>query len=184
MTLYKTLRGTAGAYGHGDYADYMPHGQRPGKWLPPVKPVLCDSGYHYCRNLQEALVHAGPVLVEAEVRGEIVEGDDKAAAESLRLLRIVPEWNETNLRLFAVDCARLVLPYADAELRELLSACLDVTTAYALGYADVAATDVATAADYAAYYAAKFRSGRKINVVKLAHKAMREHGLPVPTSFS
>jgi hypothetical protein len=154
MTLYKTLNGTAGAYGWGDYSDYMPHGKRPGKWLPPVKPVLCESGYHYCRDLQEVLTHAGPVLVEVEVRGEIVAGDDKAAAESLRLLRVVPEWHETNLRLFAVDCARLALPYADAESRELLSACLDVTTAYALGYVDVAAGAAAYAAADAAACAA------------------------------
>ena len=131
MTLYKTMHGTAGAYSHGDYTGYMPRGKRPGKWLPKVQPKLCVSGYHYCRDLKEALAHTGPDLFEVEVRGAQVSGSDKAAAEQMRLLRRVPEWNERNLRHFACDCAESALEYAQDDQRELLQACIEVTRAYA-----------------------------------------------------
>src|SRR5574343_1805475 len=101
MTLYKTLDGTAGAYGHGDYTDYLPKGKRPGKWLPKVKPELCESGYHYCTNPLDCLSHYGPDLYDVEVRGTVVTGADKSAAEQMRLVRRVDCWTEENLRLFA-----------------------------------------------------------------------------------
>ena len=132
MTLYKTLNGTVGSYGHGDYAEYLPHGKRPGKWLPKVlHPVLCESGYHVCRDMSEVLTHAGRDLWEVEVRGSCDTGDDKASCEQMRLLRRVDGWNERNLRHFAVDCAESVLHLAQEDQRELLQACLDVTRAYA-----------------------------------------------------
>jgi len=131
MTLYKTLNGTVGSYGHGDYAEYLPHGKRPGKWLPKVHPVLCRSGYHVCRDMSEVLTHAGRDLWEVEVRGACDTGDDKASWEQMRLLRRVDGWNERNLRHFAVDCAESVLHLAQEDQRELLQACLDVTRAYA-----------------------------------------------------
>lgn len=74
VMLYKTMNGTAGAYGHGDYSGYLPRGSRPGKWLPPVKPVLCESGYHSCEDPLGLLVHYGPELYAVEVRGEVVRG--------------------------------------------------------------------------------------------------------------
>jgi len=127
--FYKTMNGTAGAYGHGEW--HLPIGKRPGKWMPKVKPRLCASGYHVCRDLSEVLTHAGPQLYEVEVRGECALGDDKAAYEQARLLRRIPEWNERNLRHFACDCAESVLKYAQDDQRDLLQACIDVTRAYA-----------------------------------------------------
>ena len=155
MTLYKTLNGNAGSYGHGDYTDYMPHGKRPGKWLPAMKPVLCESGYHYCRNLSEVIEHMVADLYEVEVRGEDIAGDDKGAAEQMRLLRRIPEWNETTARLFAVDCARLAVNRcALTDQRELLHACMDVTVGWAEGGVDAAARAAARDAAYDAAYAA------------------------------
>jgi hypothetical protein len=155
VTLYKTLNGNAGAYGHGDYTDYMPHGKRPGKWLPAMKPVLCESGYHYCRNLSEVIEHMAADLYEVEVRGEDIAGDDKGAAEQMRLLRRIPEWNETTARLFAVDCARIaVIRYAYADQRELLHACLDTVVGWAEGGVDDAAYNAAYDAAHAAAHAA------------------------------
>ena len=151
--LYKTMDGTAGAYGHGCWD--LPKGDRPGKWMPKTKPVLCDSGYHYCRDLKDVLAHVGPELYEVEVRGVTIDGDDKAVAEQARLVRRIPEWNDETCRLFAVDCARLSLQCAAEEQKPLLSACLDVTTAYALyGNEWAAARDAARAAARAAAWAA------------------------------
>ena len=151
--IYKTLDGATGAYGHGDYTGYLPHGKRPGKWLPKTKPVLCESGYHGCRDLTEVLDHFGPDLYEIEARGACDSGDDKAAWEQIRLLRRVPEWSEHNLRLFAVDCVRLAVNrYAQKDQRELLHACLDVSVAYLEGFSD--ATAYYAAARAAAYGAA------------------------------
>ena len=155
MTLYKTLNGPVGSYGHGDYSGYLPHGKRPGKWLPPVKPSICKSGYHYCRDLGEVLKHSGKDLWVVEVRGVNVDGDHKAAAEQMRLLRRVDGWNGRNLRHFACDCAESVLHLAQEDQRGLLQACLDVTRAYA-DWPDVwaAARDAAWDAAWDAVWAA------------------------------
>ena len=156
MTLYKTLDGTAGSYGNGDYSDYLPKGKRPGKWLPKVTPELCESGYHYCTDPLYCLSHYGPDLYEVEVRGKVVSGGDKCAAEQMRLVRRVDCWTDENLRLFAVDCARIsVNRYAQDDQRGLLHACLDVTTAYAeCGEEWAAARDAARDAAWAAARAA------------------------------
>jgi len=130
-TIYKTLNGTRGAYGHGDYSKYMPHGKRPGKWLPKVTPVLCKSGYHGCRDLGEVLAHFGSELYEVEVRGACVEGDDKAAWEQMRLVRRVAEWNLTTRYLFNIDCARHVQDLWHSDDRLMLTAALDIFTAEA-----------------------------------------------------
>ena len=136
MTTYKTMNGTVGAYGHGDYTDYLPTLKkdgtyRPGKWLPKVQPVLCESGYHGCRNLEEVLEHTARDLYEIEHRGAEDTGNDKAAWEQIRFLRPVLGWNERNLRLFSVDCARSVAhTIPDAE-RGLYDAILDIYVAYA-----------------------------------------------------
>jgi len=160
VTLYKTLNGNTGAYGHGDYAAYLPTEDGPGPWLPPVKPVLCRSGYHVCRTLEEVVIHLGRDLYEPEVRGDSDEGEGKAAWEQIRLLRRVPEWNEQTLRLFAVDCARLAVSrYGRADQRGLLHACLDVYVARAEfgdewdAAADAAADAAEDAADAAAWAA-------------------------------
>jgi len=154
MTLFKTLNGTRGSFGHGDYTGYLPKGKRPGKWLPKVTPVLCESGYHVCRDLSEVLTHAGPELYEVEVRGTCVEGKDKAAWEQARLVKRVPEWDQRTMRLWAIDCARRVM-YISPD-HELLDAVLDVCVAYAeYGEEWAAARDAAWAAARHAAWAAK-----------------------------
>ena len=143
----KIMDGVTGSYGHGDYAGYLPRGKRPGKWLPPVEPVLCKSGYHVCRDLREVLEHVGPDLFEVEVRGACEEGDDKACHEQIRLVRRVPEWTETTLRLWAVDCARLAANrYAASGQRALIHATLDTVVAFIEGCVDQAAQPAAWAA--------------------------------------
>lgn len=134
MTIYKTLTGTSGAYGHGDYADYLPTKSEdgaytPGDWLPPVKPEICSSGYHTCAGVEQLVHHLGESVYEAETRGECVKGDDKQTHESIRLLRKVETWSERTARLFSVDCARRVAHLTGDP--ELTNACLDICVAYA-----------------------------------------------------
>jgi len=130
MTLYKTMDGTAGAYGHGEW--FMPVGKRPGKWMPKVPAVLCESGYHYCDDPLDLLHHYGPDLYEIEVRGEVVRGDNKSCAEQARLLRRVPAWSDYTLRMFAIDCARRVAYLVkDDDEREWYGATLDLLTGFA-----------------------------------------------------
>src|ERR1019366_4703504 len=84
-----------------------------GEWTPNETPVVCASGWHAMEE-KDVLGHLpnelGATLWEVEVRGKIVHGDDKLAAESMRLLWIVGTTNSRNLRLFAADCAEDVLP--------------------------------------------------------------------------
>ena len=159
MTIYKTLNGTKGAYGYGDYTDYLPHGKRPGKWLPKQRPILCESGYHVCRDLTEVVVHLAGEIYEVEVRGFCVEGDDKSTHEQMRFLRrlYADTWTETAQRLFGVDCARLVTNrFAAVSQRACLHAALDTIVGFAEGRVDEAAWSAAeSAAESAARSAAR-----------------------------
>ncbi len=164
MTDYKTFNGTAGAYGHGDYSDYMPTQNAdgtwtPGAWLPPVRPSLCESGYHWCDGELNLLRHPGESCYVIEHDGETVRGDDKCASEAIRLLYPVETYNETNLRLFAVDFARQVAHLTEDP--ELVHAVLDVCVAYAeYGEEWDAARDAARAAAWAAARDAAWAAAR------------------------
>ena len=156
----KAMDGSAGVYGYGKWS--LPKNGKPGRWMPKRSPVLCKSGYHYCRNVSDLLAHLGPEIYEVEVRGEIVEGDDKAVAEEARLIRRVYEdtWTPESQRLFAVDCARAVAHLTANP--DLTHACLDAAVAYAM-YGDewAAATAAARDAARAAARAAARDAARK-----------------------
>ncbi len=133
--LYKTMDGTSGVYGHGEWS--LPTQNEdgswtPGEWMPRVPAVLCESGYHYCRDMSDLLAHLGPEIYDVEVRGTVVEGDDKACAREARLVRRMwaDTWTPETQRLFAVDCARRVAYLTGNP--GLTNACLDVCAAYAM----------------------------------------------------
>ena len=82
------------------------------QWTPTEVPVICRSGWHACYE-KDVLNHCpgpGASLYEVEVRGKVVEGDDKISAESMRIKWYIGTATEQNLRLFAADCAEDVLP--------------------------------------------------------------------------
>ena len=110
ITLYKVLN-YDGKPIHGGKGSYsLPTTDKPGKWMPPIKPVPCHSGYHLCRGAEHLVYWLGPVIWGVEARGEIVESDNKVVCESIRLITRVDTWNEKTQRLFAADCAEHVLP--------------------------------------------------------------------------
>jgi hypothetical protein len=83
------------------------------KWTPTIpNPQLCVQGWHACR-WEDALEHISAELWVCELAGVIVAGDDKVAAERLRLVRRTPI-DDRVLRLFAADCAEQVLPIFEA----------------------------------------------------------------------
>jgi hypothetical protein len=118
MSTYKWLTPDhRGAYGHGDYTAHLPHGKRPGKWLPAVKdPRPCVRGYHVV-DIAHLPAHWGipGVLYEVEVRGKTVEDGDKLACESIRLVRRVGELTPGIAATFAADCAERVLGLFEAK---------------------------------------------------------------------
>jgi hypothetical protein len=118
MTTYKWLTPDhRGAYGHGDYTAHLPHGKRPGKWLPAVKdPRPCVRGYHVV-DIAHLPAHWGipGVLYEVEVRGKTVEDGDKTACAQIRLVRRVGELTPGIAATFAADCAERVLGLFEAK---------------------------------------------------------------------
>ena len=132
-------------------------------WTPNVKPVLCVSGWHGVeeKDVLKHLLGVGSVLYEVEVRGEVVRGGDKFAAESMRFKYVVGEATERNLRLFSCDVAEDVLSAFEAEYPNdhRPRTAIEVARRYALGqatYAELMAADSAaySAANSAAYWAA------------------------------
>jgi hypothetical protein len=144
--------------GHGTW--HLPHGSKPGKWMPKVKGEIeaCVKGYHVC-TIGQLLNWLGPEVFVVEVRGDSDRAADKSAHAQARLVSCT-YWNETNARLFAADCAERVLPLFekvrpnDTRVRD----CIEVVRSFALGRATqaelYAAWDAARAAARAAAGAA------------------------------
>jgi hypothetical protein len=142
----------------------------PGEWTEPVKPVLCEAGYHVC-TAEHLLLWRDECLWEVEVKGESVHGNDKSAFEQIRLVRQIEAWNPKVLRIYAADEAEDVLHLFEAKYPDDNRPRLAIQAArdYAKGLifseqlfeaaraADLAADRVAadaSAADYAARSAA------------------------------
>jgi hypothetical protein len=94
--LYKILDKEARA-SFGDKPQYpVPHGKRPGAWMPPVAdPEVGSRGYHLTSDpLGEAVGRTGPQRVFlAEYKGKVNVSSRRLAAESVRLVReITPDW--------------------------------------------------------------------------------------------
>ena len=109
--LYKVLGSDGNAIHGGSGAWHLPHGKRPGKWMPEVaRPTCCTRGYHLVElpALAEWLA-ADCTIWEAEGRGAShTDGSGKTAYAQARLLRRV-RLSERDMRLFAADCAEHVL---------------------------------------------------------------------------
>jgi hypothetical protein len=139
-TLYKCLNGNKSCHGGS------------GKWTPgrwryvPGEVVACEHGIHYCKGKQ-VLNWLSPDLWVFEDGGtKHDDQDDKYVTNRGRITERIDAWNEEVARLFAVDCARAVIRYARDDQRELLHACLDISTGYALGLVDEAAQSAAQSA--------------------------------------
>jgi len=109
---YKVL-GDGGVALHGGAGTwYLPDGNLPGNWMPSVAGELipCKNGYHLCER-GDLIQWLGPVIFEAEFRGDHVREDNKTVVRRARLLKRLDTWNERTARLFACDCAEHVLHY-------------------------------------------------------------------------
>ena len=87
----------------------LPHGKRPGQWLPTVERdlVTYENGYEVYTPKQ-LLQYLGPAIWEVEVRGELLETGKVTMVREARI--IAPTcWNECTARLFACDCVARAL---------------------------------------------------------------------------
>jgi hypothetical protein len=124
-----------------------------GEWAPDAKPVLCESGWHGMEE-KDVLSHlpgdnAG--LYEVEVRGDVVHGEDKLTATSMRLVRLVGFADPRTLRAFALINAESVLPIFekkcpnDSRVRD----CIEVGWKFTRGLATRDELEAAQAAEEA-----------------------------------
>ena len=121
----------------------LPEGGRPGKWMPPVDVLPCQSGYHVCRADQIVQWLGGePHIVWAvEVRGAVVDDGDKVVVSEARLIH--PVLSGVGLLLLASDFAAHV---AHLNTDPRVWAAIKATRDYAHGRIDAAARDAAWAA--------------------------------------
>ena len=141
-------------------------------WTPNAKPVLCESGWHGMEE-KDVLAHlpgVGAVLYEVEVRGEIVSGSDKFAAESMRFKYVIGEATAQKLRLFSCDVAQDVLPiyenYKPNDDRPRKA--IEAARAYALDPSDVNKKNAADAASASAAAAAAYAANAAAYVAAAA----------------
>ncbi len=82
---------------------------RPGKWMPVVFPLsMCSRGYHATTERSMA-TWIGPRLAIVELKGGMIEHENKVCAEQARVVKFLDGWNEQTQRLFAADCAAKIL---------------------------------------------------------------------------
>ncbi len=88
-----------------------PSDEGPGDWMPVYqgKLILGHLAYPLCRGAGQLLKYLGPEIYEAEVDGEVIEGEDLIHARRVRLVAKTA-WDERSARRFAIDCAERVLP--------------------------------------------------------------------------
>lgn len=135
----------------------QPRGKKPGAWHDVgCNPIPCVIGVHGCRTLVDMLRGGwlNEELYVAELRGPIVNAEDKVAGRSGRLCYRIEAWNEQTARLFAADCAETV-----AHLHPIVAPTVRAVRRCAFGLASpsdlVAAEDAAeVAAEVAAGTAA------------------------------
>ncbi len=114
MTYYKVLGEQGRACNGGKGLWLLPHDGQPGDWMPQISMIVpCESGYHLCRR-NDLILWLGPIIYEAEGRGEMLETEDKVVFGEARLLRRLDTWNERSARLFACDVAEHVLRLFEA----------------------------------------------------------------------
>ena len=109
--LYKILT-PEGFSCHGGNAQWcLPHGKRPGKWMPKREACLCYRGYHAVRasSLLDWLSMDNAIVYLAEGRGLSENNGEKWCFEQMRLHGPVMLWTPRIARLFACDCAERVL---------------------------------------------------------------------------
>ena len=157
--LYKLLSADGRACNSGTAWWSLPADGKPGEWMPSISdPKLCSRGYHGVSIEYVLNWRGGDTLWEMEVRGAADVSPEKTAAESARLIRRIPGWNDKNLRLFACDCAEHVLPiYLDSSPENdgmALMLAIHVAREYAHGRGDAQDVDAARSAAWAARSAA------------------------------
>jgi hypothetical protein len=163
MKYYKFLTAdNKGEYSKFDYTEYLPDGDKPGKWLPEIETLsICKSGYHACKasNLLEWI---NAQLFEVEFDGETLDGNNKTVAQRMRIIRKIETWNDKTTRLFACYCARDVLPLFEDKYPDDKRPRVAIETAeqYAEGNATLEELDAARDAARAASRAASCDASR------------------------
>jgi len=94
-----------------NWTKYLPVDGKPGKWTRKIfgKLKSCKRCYHLTDADHLLDWCCGNQLFEAEVDGEILQGDDNVCCRKVRLLRQVAGWNDRTLSLFAAWCERETL---------------------------------------------------------------------------
>ena len=120
MTNYYKLLNEDGTTPQGYGKWHLPKtAGKPGQWMPPIKGKLaaCENGYHVLK-IENIIEWSGACLWEVEVKGAVVDAENKSLVRRARLIRMVEAWNHKNLRLFAADCAEHVLPLFEKNHRK------------------------------------------------------------------
>ena len=85
----------------------------PGEWREETGTEPCQPGMmHVCKDTRQLLEWLNAEIWEAEYDDAkmVIGHGDKLAVQRARVIRKLEAWNERTARLFACDCAEMVLP--------------------------------------------------------------------------
>lgn len=170
-TRYKVILNKKSCHGGTfDWTDYLPKGNRPGKWTPPIDDVsVCSFGYHLTTDpMQWPKVGMKVYVAQGKPTNQIL--DDKSSHSSARLLRdvtdeVVPQyWRDVEAFVASLADIPWMIPQGDPDpswkVFETLTAAGSTTWSAARSAARSAAGFVArSAAESVARSAAWFAAG-------------------------
>ena len=117
----------------------------------------CRNGIHYCRA-DQLVCWLGPTIWRFEDGSpdETVDHHDKMVTRKGRVVERLATWNEMTARLFAADCAEMVLPIFERRCPgdDRPRRAIEAARLFARGEIDAAAEAAAEAAAGAAAWAA------------------------------
>jgi hypothetical protein len=85
----------------------------PGEWREETVTEPCQPGMmHVCKDAQQLLEWLNAEVWEAEYDDAklVIDHGDKLAVQRTRVIRKLDTWSDRTARLFACDCAEMVLP--------------------------------------------------------------------------
>ena len=121
MVRYKVILNKKSCHGGTfDWTDYLPKGNRPGKWTPPDDVSVCSFGYHLTTDpMQWPKVGMKVYVAQGKPTNQIL--DDKSAHSSVRLLRdvtdeVVPQyWRDVEAFVASLADIPWMIPQGDPD---------------------------------------------------------------------
>ena len=124
----------------------------PGEWREETGTEPCQPGMtHVCKDARQLLEWLYTEIWEAEYDDAklVIDRGNKLAIQRARVVRKLDTWNDRTARLFACDCAEMVLPIFEKNYPDDMRARKAIETARLFADGKASSDELAAAGDAA-----------------------------------